>query len=193
MRTKILLQLLSLVLLLAISIVAGCGSSIEEETANNTEQSTETAADANIGHVAGKVAPNFSIKRLDGSDLVLNELRGKVVMIDFWDTWCPPCLRAMPHLQELSEIYHDDLVVVGVSLGQQGAAKVQEYVNKTGITFEIVVLAPGNTVLEDFGGITGIPTSFLLDADGVIRKVWTGGADLATYEKAVKAALNPVS
>ncbi len=57
----------------------------------------------------------------------MSSLRGKAVIVDFWDTWCPPCIKALPHLQELSVTYGDDLVVVAVALGREGEDKVRAF------------------------------------------------------------------
>jgi len=99
----------------------------------------------------------------------------------------------MPHLQELSEIYENDLVVIGVAFGREGQAKVETYVSKNNLTFEMVIFNESSPILSDFGGIQSLPTTFLIDADGVIRNRWVGAADKKTYEKAVVAAINPSS
>ena len=136
--------------------------------------------------VGGEV-PEFTLKRLDGGTLQLSSLRGKAVLLDFWDTWCPPCRAAMPHLQEISTTYQDDLVVVGIAFGRQGAAAVIKFVQDYGLTFDFVLA--DQKVIMDFGGLQSIPTTFLIDPNGIIVKKWVGGQSKSTYEDGVKALL----
>lgn len=190
MRIKILSRSLVLALMLVISLLAGCGDNGENAAATKTDDTAADTASLTVGATEGDLAPDFTLKRLDGTDLTLSDLRGKAVIVDFWDTWCPPCKRALPHLQELSERYSDDLVVVGVALGREGEAKVRSYTKENGLTFEMVVFTQSSTIMTDFGGIQSIPTTFLIDANGVIRQKWVGGADKSSYETAVVKAIN---
>ena len=206
MTTLFILLVVSAVVTLA---VGGCGSD-SEESANAQEVAAQTpAADpartpaASPAEAAGKTAaavtgkpggkgspaPDFTLKNLDGSNLQLSSLRGKAVIVDFWDTWCPPCRKAMPHLQELSVEYSDELVVVGVALGREGEDKVRKFTQDRGLTFEMVMFNNDPQLIKNFGGIPSIPTTFLIDGDGVIREKWVGGFGKAEYERALKAVL----
>lgn len=181
-------KLLSLVGFLIVSgLVGGCSKDPATESSN---QGSAGQSGLVVGARQGNLAPDFNLKRIDGGTLELSSLKGKAVLIDFWDTWCPPCRKAMPHLQEISETYAGDLVVVGVAMGRDGEAKVQSYVRDNGLTFEFVLAdAPQYTVMRDFGGVQSIPTTFLVDREGVIRNIWTGAMPKAEYEKAVKQVL----
>ena len=141
------------------------------------------------GSQVGNLAPDFDLERIDGGRLVLSELKGKAVLIDFWDTWCPPCRRAMPHLQELSVDYAGDLEVVGVAMGREGKAAVARFVDERKLTFPMVLADPEFRVVQDFGNIQSLPTTVLLDRDGVIQKVWVGGQDKKVYEQGIKRVL----
>jgi peroxiredoxin len=164
-------------------LMAGCGQKSEAEGRAGGQGLV-------VGSRTGDLAPDFSLQRIDGGTLDLASLKGKAVLIDFWDTWCPPCRRAMPHLQEISEAYAGDLVVIGVAMGRDGEEKVRSYVKNNGLTFEFVLAdAPNYTVLRDYGGVQSIPTTFLVDRQGVIRNVWTGALPKAEYEKAVRSVL----
>ena len=193
MRMKVLTQAMILILMLALTLVAGCGS--EADTAadadNTADSHAQTAATptGNVGSTPGATAPDFTLKNLAGGNLTISDLRGKAVIIDFWDTWCPPCRRALPHLEELSNEYADNLVVVGVAFGREGEAKVQAYIKENNLTFEMVLFEETSTILQDFGGIQSIPTTFLVDANGVIVEKWVGGLDKETYEKAIVATI----
>lgn len=158
----------------------GCGGGGDDTTRQVAEGPAAGQAEP------GRPAPDFTLPRLDGGELTLSALRGKAVIVDFWDTWCGPCRRAMPHLQELSEAYAEELVVVGVALGRDGADKVRAYVADKGLTFEMVLFDQDMKLLRDFGGIQSIPTTFLIDADGNIRRKWVGAEEKAVYERAVR-------
>ncbi len=189
MLKKVLTQTLVLLLLLALSLAAGCGSGDSETTAQTASDDAGAAA-LTIGSTKGHLAPDFTLLNLAGGDLTLSNLRGKAVIVDFWDTWCGPCRVALPHLQELSETYTNELVVVGVAFGREGEAKVRSFTKANGLTFEMVLLGKTSTILADYGGIQSIPTTFLIDADGVIQKKWIGGANKSSYEQAILSVIN---
>lgn|GEM_PF-2486451 len=168
---------------LVLLAVAGCNSGGESETPAGTVDNS------GVGVAGGDLAPNFKLDKVDGGTLELYSLRGKVVLVDFWDTWCPPCKKALPHLQELSVEYKDDLVVVGVAFGRYGQKAVSDYVQQNGLTFEMVMSDPNFKVAQDFGGVQSIPTTFLIDAEGHILKQWTGYNDKSVYEAGIKQAL----
>lgn len=175
---------LSLLIILAFGVWAypGCGS--REGDAGDGASSSGAAG---VGFMVGQAAPDFSLDRVAGGRLDLKELRGKTVLVDFWDTWCPPCRRALPHLEELSREHSRDFVVVGVSLGQEGSAKVKAYVEKGGFTFPFVF---GDADVFQKFGVQNLPTTFLLDADGVIRKKWVGGYPRGAYEQEILKLLD---
>ncbi len=172
---------LMVLLALGMGVVWGCE---HENSAQQAQQST--ASVAGIGFAVGQVAPSFKLERVDGGRLASSDLSGKVVLLDFWDTWCPPCRKALPHLQEISEEYPDGFEVVGVALGQEGPAKVKSFIAGGGFSFPFV---QGNGELFQKFGVQSLPTTFLLDKEGVIRKRWVGGYPKVEYEKAVKELL----
>ena len=170
-------------------VLSGCGSEAEQAEVAADNTAAEAQVSPPVGAGKGSMAPDFTLQKINGGDLQLSSLRGKVVIVDFWDTWCPPCRKALPHLQELSETYSDDLVVVGVALGREGVDKVRSYTKANGLTFEMVLLNNNAKLVNDFGGIPSIPTTFLIDGDGIIQEKWVGGFGKATYENAVKTLL----
>ena len=176
-----------MILLVGMLAVSGCGSDSESGASDSDNAGNQTQAAAPAGK--GSPAPDFTLKKVGGGELQLSSLRGKAVIVDFWDTWCPPCRKAMPHLQELSVTYSDDLVVVGVALGREGEAKVRSFVQNFGITFEMVMFNNDQKLINSFGGIQSIPTTFLIDGEGIIREKWVGGVGKAEYERAIKAVL----
>jgi peroxiredoxin len=178
-----------MILAVGMLTISGCGSDSEngETGSDNSGSQAQAAGPAAVGK--GSPAPDFTLKKVDGGELQLSSLRGKAVIVDFWDTWCPPCRKAMPHLQELSVTYSDDLVVVGVALGREGEAKVRSFVQNHGITFEMVMFNNDQKLIDSFGGIQSIPTTFLIDSEGIIREKWVGGFGKAEYERGIKAVL----
>ena len=119
------------------------------------------------------LAPDFAAQALDGRTIVLSELRGRVVLINFWATWCLPCRAEMPAIQGVYEAYLDrGLEVLAVNL-QEPDERVSEFVEELGLTFP-VVLDKDDTVSSLYR-IRSIPTTFFVDRSGVIREVIIGG------------------
>lgn len=136
----------------------------------------------------GSSLPEFQLTALDGTKLSRESLRGRVVIVDFWDTWCGPCLRALPHLKAVGTS-HPDIVVVGVALGQEGEAKVRQVVTSQELPFPVCLLSAQGDLAPVFGDIDALPTTFLIGRDGVIRRRWVGAQSPVTYENAVKELL----
>ena len=134
-------------------------------------------------------AVKFSIEDVSGGRHTEKAFEGKVVVVDFWDTWCGPCLRALPHLKELSRSHPGEVVVIAVALGQEGEGKVREVVARQELPFAVALLGAQGDLAPAFGNIDQLPTTFLVGPDGVIRQRWIGAQSLPTYEKAVRALL----
>ena len=177
------------ILALGMLVFSSCGSDAEYRESGGENSDGNVQAAALAPGSKGSLAPDFTLKRIAGGNLQLSSLRGKAVIVDFWDTWCPPCIKALPHLQELSETYSDDLVVVGVAMGREGEEKVRAFVKKHGLTFTMVLFDNDPQLISDFGGIQSIPTTFLIDGDGVIREKWVGAFGKAEYERAIRSVI----
>jgi cytochrome c biogenesis protein CcmG, thiol:disulfide interchange protein DsbE len=145
----------------------------------------------------GDDAPAFTAAGIDGDSLALSSLRGGVVMLNVWATWCPPCREEMPGLQALHERYAEQgLRVLGVSIDSRGAeAAVREFVRDFGLDFTILH-DPAERVSRQFRTI-GVPETFLIDTAGVIVHRWTGRFDplaadvLQRVEAVLPARVNP--
>lgn len=118
----------------------------------------------------GDIVPEYAASTLTGDSASLDQLRGQVVLLNVWATWCPPCRKEIPVLQALHESHADDgLRVVGVSVDAAGEAQaVERFVESYGVTFEIW-LDPAERVSSTFR-TSGVPTTLLIDRDG--RLVW---------------------
>lgn len=140
------------------------------------------------GSVSGP-APDWKLPLVSGGMLSSADLEGKILVIDFWATWCPPCRAEIPDYVKLQDAYRDKGVVfVGISLDQGAGAegKVSKFIDEQGINYPIVM---GNAeVAEAFGGVEAIPTTFLVDREGqlVDRKV---GYKPAAYFEALLEGL----
>lgn len=115
-------------------------------------------------------APDFEVETLDGSKLSLADQRGRVLLVNFWATWCGPCVVEMPDLVELHEAYHNEgLTVLGISIEEGETGLVRDFVEEYEITYPIAVDAD---VADSFGGIYGLPTTFVIDKSGqVIHRI----------------------
>lgn len=133
-------------------------------------------------------APEFKLQTLDGKEVTMASLKGKVVVVDFWATWCPPCIEEIPGYIALQKKYGPQgLVILGVSLDRRGPAHVKSFAGKHGMNYQ---LAMGDeAITEAFGGFDAIPTTFLIDREGVVRHKKTGLMPHDEYERLVKQVL----
>jgi thiol-disulfide isomerase/thioredoxin len=121
----------------------------------------------------GFVAPDFTLEMLDGPETTLSDLRGQVVLINFWATWCPPCRAEMPAIQEVYNRYRDQgFVVLAVDLGESDA-RVRGFVEEMELTFSI--LMDRNEDVSQLYRVRSIPTTYFVDREGVIQDIVIGG------------------
>jgi peroxiredoxin len=119
----------------------------------------------------GTQAPDFQMTTIYGETMKLNDLRSKAVMLNFWATWCGPCVEEMPTLQSYFEKYGQELVIIGVN-ADEPRSDVVDFTEDNSLTFPIV-LDPDSRI-QDLYKIRGYPTSYFIDAQGVIRAVHIG-------------------
>ena len=136
-----------------------------------------------------ETAPDFSLTTVDGNFLSLSEYRGKVVLIDFWATWCPPCREEVPGFVDLYNRYHaKGLEIIGVSLDDGGPAVVREFMKEYGVNYSVVMGT--SQVTRAYGGIRALPTTFLVDHRGKIVKKYIGGYPASQFEADITQVLN---
>jgi peroxiredoxin len=138
---------------------------------------------------AAQPAPVWKLKDLDGREVSSEQFKGKVVVVDFWATWCGPCVSEIPGYTALQQKYgKEGLVIVGASVDQKGPAYVKDFAEKNQMGYTLVMA--DDAVIEAFGGFDAIPTTFLIGRDGRILHKKTGAMEHDEYEKLVRQALN---
>ncbi len=133
------------------------------------------------------LAPDFTLPQLDGQPLRLSSYRGKVVLLDFWATWCDPCREEIPHFVELQQKYADQgLQIIGVSM-DDSPDPVGPFYRQFHMNYPVVM---GNAKIgELYGGVLGLPIAYLIGRDGSIRGKHIGATSAAIFEKEVNSLL----
>jgi cytochrome c biogenesis protein CcmG/thiol:disulfide interchange protein DsbE len=141
--------------------------------------------------------PAVTFKNLDGLDVSLASLKGKVVIVNFWATWCEPCRVEIPWMIGFQQKYADKgFTILGVAMDEEGKSVVQPYVQKTqfdvdghSATMNYPIVLGNDELAEKFGGLIGFPTTIVISRDGKIQKRYIGLADEGDLEKEIKGLL----
>ncbi len=135
-----------------------------------------------------KKAPEFSLKDSTGKALKLSDLKGKVVLLNFWATWCGPCKIEIPWFIEFEQKYKDKgFAVLGVSMDEEGWKDVKPYVDSKKINYRVVV--GDDTTATLYGGVDSLPTTFILDREGKIAAVHVGLVSKSDYASDIEQVL----
>lgn len=153
-----------ILLAVALLFITGCSSE---------DQATGKA-------VIGRQAPVFSLTDLQGNNWNLQELKGKVVFVNFWASWCKPCLEEMPSMQALHSTMPAEYFQMVTILYNDRPEYAQNVVNKTGATFP-VLLDPDLLAAREYG-LTGVPETFIIDPQGVLREKIIGPRNWQSFD-----------
>jgi thiol-disulfide isomerase/thioredoxin len=132
-------------------------------------------------------APEFAAKGMDGKTVSLAAAHGKVVLLNFWATWCGPCRLEVPDLVELQTKYKDQLQVIGLVVDDTDEEAVRDFAKKYSINYPIAMATDAMRI--QFGGVPALPTSFIIDAQGRVVQKHIGLRDPALYETEIRALL----
>jgi peroxiredoxin len=140
------------------------------------------------GGEVGSSAPAWKLRTVDGREVNSADFAGKVVVLDFWATWCPPCRAEIPGLVALQEkLGKAGLAIVGISVDQGGPDVVKKFIAENKIGYQIVLA--DDHVADAFGGIEGIPTTFVIDRTGKIQLKEVGYVAADEFEKRIQPLL----
>ncbi len=158
-------------------VAAGCGASAKAPQSGNVVRFVRNP----------DAAPEFQLTTLDGKPLSLESERGKVVLLNFWATWCGPCRAEIPDLIALQERYAGKLQIIGLMVDEDDAGVVKQVVARTGINYPVAMTSP--EIRIKYGGIAALPTSFVLDTQGRVVQKHEGLRNPALYEMEIRALL----
>ena len=134
----------------------------------------------------GQSAPDFTLQNLDGKATNLSEFKGKIIILDFFASWCPPCRQEIPDFIELQKAYGDkEFTMIGVSLVSPQESK--EFAGKMGINYPVLI--DDGKVSVAYGPVRSIPTTFVIGKDSKIAKVYIGFKPKDVFEKDIKELL----
>jgi peroxiredoxin len=160
------------VLLLAFFAAAGCSKEVEKPA------------------VEGNYAPDFTLKDLNGQEVQLSSLKGKVVLVNFWATWCPPCREEIPSMMKLNQAMQGKpFQMLAISIDEGGKEDVERYFKKQGVSLPALLDSDGKVAKRY--GTTGVPETFVLNTKGLIVKKVIGPMDWASPQ--VVAALDEMT
>ena len=170
-----------LIIMLAFSINTFCTDKNDNKIKSSNTEHKVVNPDENK-------APDFTLKSFDGKTVKLSDYKGKVIIIDFWATWCPPCRKGIPDLISIQNDYKNDVVIIGISLdGEKTLKDVPGFVKSYAINYPIVY--GDDKVVAAYGGIEGIPTAFVVDRKGNIVDKHVGLVPKDTYVNKIKELL----
>jgi peroxiredoxin len=167
--------------------ITGCNrnaSNVAAGQRNNTAAKTqfnagqETSGDNGVNSTNDK-APDFTLLDSKGEKISLSDYKGKIVIVDFWATWCPPCRRGIPDLIDIQKEFRDKVVVLGISLDIDTKDKVIPFIESFGINYPVLFASP--EVVQAYGNIDSIPTTFIIDKSGNIIDQYIGLTPKETY------------
>ena len=146
----------------------------------------DEATDADM---VGKPAPlNYTVKNMNGESVHLASYKGKIILLNFWATWCPPCKVEIPDLIALQNEYKDDIVVLGFSVDDT-ADQLKPFADEYQMNYQVLVGLGHENIQEAYGPMWGIPVTIIIDRDGTVAKKQSGIRSKEQIEREIKALL----
>lgn len=173
----------------ALRAVAHSASSPSASVAASGAKATESADEPHVVRFAAhpQPMPAFLVNDLDGNPVSTAAWKGKVVFVNFWATWCPPCRAEIPILIDLQNRYKDRLQIVGVSVDDGDPADVKQFAKEAGINYPIVMA--DRAIVKEYGGVPALPTMFVVNPDGNVVQKHEGLFSNELYEAEVRLLL----
>ncbi len=169
-------KLTAALMILALCLMTGCN---RDKGAGKKEGVPSPAATGVASE--GAMAPDFTVKGLDGAEVKLSSLKGKVVMVNFWATWCPPCKEEIPSMMQLNKSMEGKpFQMLAISIDEGGKGAVEKYFQTSGNSLPAYLDTDG--AISKMYGITGVPETFILDRAGLVQKKVVGGMDWSSPE-----------
>jgi peroxiredoxin len=203
MRGKVILWIILIIQLTACQSLTPSGNLDRRQADRDAEAALAQTPDVEPSDVAptapaaslqiGDSAPDFTLPDLTGQDVSLQDFRGKVVLLNFWASWCVPCRSETPALQRLYEKYQDqDFVVIGVSIDEETVEAVPDFIEEFGLTYPILLDTTRVSTGQDGSyRLEGIPQSYFIDAEGIIRDIGEGALEWDFMEGKALVLLDP--
>ena len=180
---------LGLALCVVVAVAAGALMAKAVVDLNKADFTTIEDSDMTAGEsLVGEPAPDFSLENIEGEEVALEDFGDDVLMVNFWATWCGPCIDEMPTLVQLHSLYANrGFSVVGISV-DDSAEKVRTFAPKHDLNYPLLMVDA--EMRQDYGGISAIPTTFMIDKKGVVRFVELGRpSDLLVFQKRIEELL----
>lgn len=172
----------------AVFLLAGCGKSGEGQEQQNQQDQKEQTVFKELS--AGDTAPDFTAETAGGDSFTLSEQSGKVVLLNFWATWCGPCVGEMPAFEKLDKEYGEELAILAVNC-EEDKETVNQFISDNGYHFPIAYDLEGK-IAEQYP-CDGIPYTLVIGKDGTVKNIYIGasGADeqYKEYKRAIDAAV----
>ena len=173
----------------ALVVAAGCHSAHADPGKNSARKAQDPAEARNLVRFVKNPdpAPRLEVDDHDGKPISLDGAKGKIVLLNFWATWCGPCRAEIPDLIELQKKYKDQLRIIALATDEDEPAEVKKFAQKAGINYQIGMAT--DSLRVEYGGIPALPTSFIIDPEGRVVQKHIGLNDPSIYELEVRALL----